>query len=359
MSLETSNSETPGFDIARVESWVEENVSNLVPPFTWTRLTGGHSNLTFALVDQEGTSAVIRRPPEGKLLAKAHDMGREYKVICGLADTPVPVPTAYGFCTDERLTGANFYLMSMVEGRAMFDADDVEEWLDHAARLQMAHSFIDTLAALHAVDPASVGLDDLGRPDGYVSRQLRTWYGSWTASTDGAGYDDQRIHLLHELLVSAVPAQGQARVVHGDFGPHNCMVDQSGQVTAILDWEIATLGDPLADLAYALNGWGDAEVEGDVGLLPGGATTAPGFPGNRVLATRYADRTGADLKDLAYYRCFNYFKTACILHGVYARYLLGQKSSEGVDLPALHERMLATIERADNMAESIANSSQT
>ncbi len=353
MSPETNESATPGFDVARVEAWIQDHISSLAPPFSWTRLTGGHSNLTFALVDQEGIRAVIRRPPEGKLLPKAHDMGREYKVISGLADTAVPVPEALGFCRDTSVTGADFYLMSMVPGRAMYELEDVEEWLDHEARVRMAHSFIDTLAALHAVDPKPIGLEDLGRPDGYVNRQLRTWYGSWTVSVEGAGYDDERIHRLHKLLVSAVPPQGPARVVHGDFGPHNCMVDQSGNVTAVLDWEIATLGDPLADLAYALNGWGDAEVEGDVGLLPGGATTAPGFPGNRVLAKRYADRTGADLTDLSYYRCFNYFKTACILHGVYARYLLGQKSSEGVDLPALYERMLTTIDRAEAMSGSI------
>ncbi len=128
------------------------------------------------------------------------------------------------------------------------------------------------------------------------------------------------------------------------------MVDQSGRVSAILDWEIATLGDPLADLGYAVNAWGDAKVQGDVGLLPGGATTAPGFIGGEELARRYAKQTGADLAMLNFYRPFNYFKTACILHGVYARYLMGQKSTDGVDLVALRERMLATIDRAESSA---------
>lgn len=346
-----SENETPGYERDAVEAWISSNVDGLTPPFQWSRLTGGHSNLTYALVDVDGTKAVIRRPPMGKLLPKAHDMGREFKVISGLGPTNVPVPVAYGFCTDESVTGANFYVMSMVEGRAMFSAEDVESWLDLDARRAMGHSFFDTLADLHAIEPDDVGLGDLGRKDGYVARQLRTWYGSWTMSTEGAKYDDPRIHELHEFLVGSIPEAGPARVVHGDFGPHNCMVAADGQVTAILDWEIATLGDPLADLAYAVNGWGNAD--GEEPMLPGGPTTVTGFPGNIELMERYAERTGADLSNIDYYRSFNYFKTACILHGVYARYLLGQKSTVGVDIPGLYERMLATIDRAEETASTI------
>ncbi len=197
--------EIPGYDVSKVEAWVLDNVEGLSPPFIWTQLTGGHSNLTYALVDQNERRAVIRRPPLGQLLPKAHDMGREFTVIQGLQGTSVPVPQAFGFCQDESVTGANFYLMSMVEGRTMFSADDVEEWLDQDARVAMGHSFFDTLAALHSVDPDEVGLGRLGRPDGYVARQLRTWYGSWLASTEGANYDDDRIHELNTFLVDSIP----------------------------------------------------------------------------------------------------------------------------------------------------------
>lgn len=344
--------ETPGYERDNVEAWVAANVEDLTPPFRWTRLTGGHSNLTYAVVDQNGNEAVIRRPPLGKLLPKAHDMGREYKVIAGLGTTNVPVALAYGFCSDEAVTGANFYVMSKVTGRAMYSADDVEDWLSLDARRAMGHSFFDTLADLHAIDPDDVGLGDLGRKDGYVARQLRTWYGSWNASKEGADYDDARIHEMHEFLNSSIPMQGPARVVHGDFGPHNCMVAESGEVTAILDWEIATLGDPLADLAYAMNGWGDGADGTESGFMPGAATSAPGFEGCEALSARYAARTGADLSELSLYRAYNYFKTACILHGVYARYLLGQKSTAGVDVAALRERMLATIDRAQQMVDA-------
>ncbi|MGF1597486.1 MAG: phosphotransferase family protein [Acidimicrobiales bacterium] len=253
--------DTPGYDRPAVEAWVAANVVGPTPPFDWYKLEGGHSNLTYLLVDGDGRRAVIRRPPQGELLPKAHDMAREFAVISGLGPTPVPVPTAYGLCQDLEVTGALFYVMSEVEGRALYTAEDVEAWLTMEARAAVGFSFIETLAALHQVDPDEVGLGELGRRDGYVHRQLRTWYGSWTASAPGAGYDDDRIHDLHGLLADRAPEQGPGRVVHGDYGLHNCMIGSDGAVTAVLDWEIATLGDPLADFAYALNGWGDPDDE--------------------------------------------------------------------------------------------------
>ncbi len=347
-----TNEKLPGYDVPAVEAWIGEHVEALTPPFTWTQLEGGHSNLTYALVDQNGAKAVVRRPPEGELLPKAHDMGREFRVISGLGQTSVPVPIAYGYCEDPSVTGAHFYVMSEVSGRAMYTPELVEEWLDLPARKQLGKSFIETLAALHSVDPDDVGLGELGRRDGYVARQLRTWYGSWEASKEAAVYDDDRIHELHTMLSGNLPEQGPARVVHGDYGLHNTMVDQQGNLTAVLDWEIATLGDPLADFAYALNAWGDPDAEPSP-AMHSGATTAPGFDGPDAMIERYAEGTGADLSQLEYYRAFNYFKTACILHGVYSRYLEGKKSTEGIDVPLLKERMIATIalsvERAENV----------
>ncbi len=340
----------PGYDVAAVNRWVDENVEGLTPPFTWTQLEGGHSNLTYALVDQNGEKAVIRRPPQGELLPKAHDMGREFKVISGLGQTDVPVPVAYGYCEDPSVTGAHFYVMSQVDGKAMYTDEMVEEWLDIPARKRLGESFVSTLAALHSVDPADIGLDDLGRHDGYVARQLRTWYGSWEFSKEAAEYDDDRIHQLHTELSAAMPEQGPARVVHGDYGLHNCMVGQDGALTAVLDWEIATLGDPLADFAYSLNAWGDPDSEPSP-AMHSGATRAPGFDGPAVMIERYEQATGADLSQLNYYRAFNYFKTACILHGVYSRYLEGKKSTEGIDVPLLKERMIATIDLAVDLWE--------
>ncbi|MEM7340143.1 MAG: phosphotransferase family protein [Actinomycetota bacterium] len=338
------DADTPGYDRPAVEAWIADNVDVLHGPFEWQQLEGGHSNLTYLLVASDGARAVIRRPPLGELLPKAHDMRREYALISGLGPTAVPVPTALGLCEDLDVTGALFYVMSEVEGRAMYTAEAVEEWLSVDARDQVGRSFMETLAALHSIDPDDVGLGELGRRDGYVARQLKTWYGSWNASKEDASLDDQRIHELHALLSDRIPEQGPGRVVHGDFGLHNCMLDRTGRVSAVLDWEIATLGDPLADFAYALNGWSDPDDE--VVVSHETATTAPGFARRDALADHYASITGADLSSLDYYRAFNYFKTACILHGVYARYVQGKKSTEGVDVPALRERMLATIDLA-------------
>lgn len=340
----------PGYDVGAVEAWIGANVSSLAPPFTWTRLEGGHSNLTYALVDTAGRRAVVRRPPEGELLPKAHDMGREFKVISGLGSTDVPVPVAYGYCEDPAVTGAHFYVMSQVDGMALYNNTDSQAYLSEEARGNVGRSFIDTLAALHRVDPADVGLADLGRPDGYVARQLRTWYGSWTASAEAADYDDDRIHALHERFNRSLPEQGPARIVHGDFGLHNCMFAPDGTVTAVLDWEIATLGDPLADFAYALNAWGEPGSTDP--LAPEGATQAPGFAPPGELIDRYADRTGADLSQLDFYVSFNHFKTACILHGVYARYRMGQKSTVGVDLDGLKTRMVGTLSRAARLLDA-------
>ncbi len=344
-----ADAETPGYDRPAVEDWIAANVEGLTPPLTWAQLEGGHSNLTFVLTDGDGRRAVIRRPPLGELLPKAHDMAREFTIIRGLGSTAVPVPRAHGLCQDTSVTGAVFYVMSEVPGKAMYTAELVEEWLSLEARGRLGYSFMETLAALHAVDPDDVGLGELGRRDGYVARQLRTWYGSWEASKADAAYDDDRIHDLHRLLNERLPDQGPGRVVHGDYGLHNCMVSQEGEVVAVLDWEIATLGDPLADFAYALNGWTDPDDV--IRVSHESATTAPGFARRDDLARHYAELTGADLGRLDYYRTFNYFKTACILHGVYSRYLAGKKSSEGVDLPGLKERMGWAIQLAADGAE--------
>ena len=224
-------------------------------------------------------------------------------------------------------------------------------WLDEAARRRAGESFVDVLASLHAIDPADVGLAELGRPDGYVARQLATWYGSWNASIEYAQHDEERVHDLHSMLVARIPEQGPGRIVHGDYGPHNTLFARTGEVQAVLDWEIATLGDPLADFAYSINAWvepGDAGVYGD-----DPPTALPGFPSRDALIDRYAAATGADLSQLAYYRTFNSFKTACILHGVYARYKAGQKSTDGVDLDMLFARIGLSLDAAETMSAEL------
>jgi aminoglycoside phosphotransferase (APT) family kinase protein len=344
-----SKREAEGFEVEAVERWVADSVEALTPPFEWTRLEGGHSNLTYRLDDASGHQAVIRRPPQGELLPKAHDMSREWALISALGATDVPVPAALGFCESPDVTGAWFYVMGLIDGRPLYSAAETLEWIPEDKRTVLAHSFFDVLADLHALVPDDIGLGELGKKEGYVGRQLKTWYRSWTSSIEAAQYDDPRAHALQQYFMDNMPEQGMARVVHGDYGLHNCLIGADSTVVAVVDWEISTLGDPLADLAYALNPWPDPsdETPGD----PTAATAAPGFPTRSELAQRYAQRTGRNLDKLDYYIGFNRWKSAAILHGVYARYMAGQKSTEGVDMDGLRERIdtcLASAEEAVN-----------
>ncbi|WP_439815660.1 phosphotransferase family protein [Zavarzinia sp. CC-PAN008] len=341
--------QTPGYDKQAVEAWIAANVPSLTPPLDWHRLEGGHSNLTYMLTDAQGRRAVIRRPPLGELLPKAHDMGREWALISALSPTPVPVPQALGFCEDMAVTGQRFYVMSHVDGKPLYTADDTNRLVPESERVKLAHSFIDVLADLHSVDPDAVGLGDLGKRDSYVGRQLKTWYQSWTASIEPAQYDDPRAHDLQRFFLDNIPDQGPIRVVHGDYGLHNCLTGPNHVIAAVVDWEISTLGDPLADLAYALNPWPDPSDSH--AATPGTATSVPGFPARSALARRYAERTGRDLSALDYYVGFNRWKTAAIIHGVYARYMAGKKSAEGIDLNELRGRVDQNLTLA---AEAVA-----
>lgn len=351
-SSDPSSGNIPGFDVQAVEAWIGDNVASLEPPFEWFRLEGGHSNLTYRLTDGNGAAAVVRRPPEGELLPKAHDMWREFRIIKALQDTDVPVPAALGYEEDPSVTGAHFYVMGHVPGKALTSIETAQEWLNPEAMPKVALSYMDTMAALHSVDPVAVGLGELGRHDGYVARQIRTWYGSWNASIDGAGYDNPQLHELHDALQERLPADPPVRIVHGDLGLHNAMIDKDGQVTAVLDWEIGTLGDPVADFAYAVAGWGRPDDEPQV--LKDAASLIPEFGSRERLIERYGDKTGTDLSNLDYYLAFNRFKTACIIHGVYARYKNGQKSTEGIDMPALYARMVGSLEHGVRLFEGLS-----
>ena len=343
-------SDVVGFDPGVIDAWLP-TVTTIEPPIVWERMPGGHSNLTYLLTDASGRELVIRRPPQGELLPKAHDMWREYRIIEGLWPTSVPVAEPIAYCDDREIAATHFYVMGKAEGRALYSGAEVAVFLPEARRRAAAERFIDVLAEIHSIEPADVGLADLARPDGYVGRQLRTWYGSWTASVPFAEHDDARVHELHAMLESRIPVQGPGRIVHGDYGPHNALFTADGSVAAVLDWEIATLGDPLADFAYSINAWVEPGDTGVYGADP--PTVLPGFPSRDDMVARYSARTGADLSDLAYYRTFNSWKVACILHGVYARYRAGQKSTEDVDVDMLFARIGASLDNAEDMAAQI------
>ena len=344
-----------GYQTAAVEAWIARHIPALAPPLAWTRLEGGHSNLTYQIDDARGQRAVIRRPPMGQLLPKAHDMAREWALISALGNplnnTAVPVPSALGFCADTSITGAPFYVMGHVPGHPLYSADDAHRWVPEPLRQRLAHSFIDVLADLHAIDPDAVGLGDLGKKDDYIGRQLKTWYRSWNASMAGAQLDDPRAHALQQYFLAHIPPQGPARIVHGDYGLHNTLVGADGRIAAVLDWEISTLGDALADLGYALNQWAEPTDPPAVRAAP--PTHLPGFPSRREMAERYARRTGRNLSRLDFYVGFNRWKSAAIVHGVYARYLEGKKSAVGVDLDGLKQSIGQSLALAEAAVERL------
>jgi aminoglycoside phosphotransferase (APT) family kinase protein len=341
--------EPTGFDATKVTAWLRKQVPDLAPPLRWTQLAGGHSNFTYRVDDQGGHTYVLRRPPLGELLPTAHDMGREFRVISALWPTPVPVPEPIAYTADPEITGAHFYAMGWVEGRSLYTAEETAAHLTEEARARTGPSFIDTLAALHTLNPDAVGLGNLGKRDSYVERQLNRWYASWNASKDRELPDVDR---LYRFLSDHLPSQTKTTVVHGDYGLHNCRVAREGHIAAVIDWEISTLGDPLADLGYCINAWVEPS-DGSASRLDA-PTLLPGFGTRQELIDRYAAQTGADLSHLDYYRCFNHWKSVAIVQGVYARYLHGQKEVDPEELAAFPERIERTLALAAEAADRLS-----
>lgn len=345
-----SSAEVPGVDVPRVSEWLEHTVSGARGPFRFEVIAGGHSNLTFRVTGSDGERFVVRRPPLGHVLASAHDMGREHKIIAALQTTPVPVAPALGFCDDSAVNGAPFYVMKFVDGLVIRDREAAERDLVPAARRRASESIVDTMAAIHAVDPSAVGLGDLGRHEGYIARQLKRWYGQWNAQKTR---DLPAVDRVHDALLERIPDQGPATLVHGDYRLDNCMVSSSGDVLAVLDWEICTLGDPMADLGLLMVYWtgpGDA-----ASAWTGQACTAPGFLDRADLARRYTEVSGRDTSQLDFYVAFAYWKLACILEGVYARYLggaLGQR--DPAELAPFNQQVIDAATTAEARLEALA-----
>ncbi len=307
-----------GIDADLVTRWITTNVANTAAPFNFEFIAGGHSNLTFRVTDARGREMVLRRGPLSHGLASAHDMSREHRIISALQGSAVPVAPALGLCLDPAVNGAPFYMMQFVAGNILRDQHSAERLLTPLARRHAGESLIETMAAIHAVDINAVGLGDLARHEAYIERQLKRWYGQFNAQkTRELGAIDR----VHDELRKRVPAQGPATIVHGDYRLDNCIVDDDGNIVAVLDWEICTLGDPLADLGLLMVYW---TGPGDESINSGfQATKVPGFLNRRDLADRYAAITSRDISQLNFYVAFAAWKLACILEGVYARYVGG------------------------------------
>jgi len=337
-----------GIDIDAVTRWYEDHVEGTTPPLTFDLIAGGHSNLTYLVDDAGGRRTVLRRPPLGQVLASAHDMGREHRIIAALADTDIPVPPTLGYVSDDSVNDAPFYVMDFVDGHVLRNRDDAMA-LSPAARTRAGDSLVEVLARIHAVDVDAVGLGDLGRKEGYIERQLKRWYGQWgkTKTRELPAIDE-----VHRILSAEIPDQGPAAIVHGDYRLDNCMVDDDGEVIAVLDWELCTLGDPLADVGLLMVYWSEP---GDPSPTLGAPTTAEGMRTRQEVLDRYAEASGRDLSRIDYYTAFGYWKLACIVEGVYARYVGGSMGARDTsDFDGFKHQVEALAGQAEAAVERLA-----
>jgi aminoglycoside phosphotransferase (APT) family kinase protein len=337
-----------GINRDRVEAWFEQHVAAVELPLAFERISGGHSNLTYRVTDAADRRWALRRPPLGKRLGSAHDMAREHKVVSALGPTEVPVAPVVGLCEDETVNEAPFYVMEFVEGPVLRGLAEAEAFPAVADRRAIGERVADTLVAIHAVDPDEVGLGDLGRKEDYVARQLHRWHGQWEKSKtrELAAIDD-----VHARLSARIPEQGSATIVHGDYRLDNMILTPRGGVAAVVDWELCTLGDPLADVGMLMVYWPGRDE--DVIPLGQPANLAPGFPTREELRVRYAERSGRDLSQLDFFVALGYWKLAIILEGVFARYSAGQygKADEGIaHLATIVEQLASAADAAERRA---------
>jgi aminoglycoside phosphotransferase (APT) family kinase protein len=339
-----------GIDVAKVSAWFGANIPGAELPLDFTLVAGGRSNLTFRVTDGAGRAYALRRPPVSHVLPTAHDMGREHRIIAALGPTGLPVPPALGYCDDPEVNGRPFYVMGYVDGHVLRTPAAAEE-LDATARRRSGQSVVDTLAGIHAVDVDAVGLGDLARREGYIARQLKRWYSQYGQSKEMGAPDVADIDKVHDLLVERIPEQVGTAIVHGDYRLDNCIVGDDGTVRAVLDWELCTLGDALADVGLLMVYW--AEPDDEATALMEAATIVPGFATRAELCDRYADASGRDLADLDFYVAFGYWKLACVLEGVYARYMGGAGGGDQSDYRGFADQVVRLAASAAEIAGTL------
>ncbi|WP_367040293.1 phosphotransferase family protein [Streptomyces sp. Je 1-332] len=338
-----SSDHPPGLDLDQLRGHLDRERPGLVGgPLTARLIEGGRSNLTYAVTDGHARW-VVRRPPLGHVLATAHDMKREHRVISALhRGTEVPVPAPVLLCEDVDVLGAPFYVMDFVDGTPYRTAEELAPLGAERTRAAVS-GLVDTLVDLHSVDAEAVGLGDFGRPEGFLDRQLRRWGKQLDASRgrDLAGIDELHAALGRQLPVSPAPT-----VVHGDYRLDNVLIGDDDQIKAVLDWEMSTLGDPLTDLGLLVMYSTRLELPGSPISTTAGAA---GHPRAAELVERYAARSGRDVSAVAWYTAFAWFKLAVILEGIHYRYTLGQTVGAGFDrigelVPVFIEHGLTTLQ---------------
>jgi aminoglycoside phosphotransferase (APT) family kinase protein len=347
-----NTNEPAGINVAAITVWLDDHIDGACGPYVFTPLAGGHSNLTYRVTDANDVSFVVRRPPTGSVLATAHDMSREWRAIAALHATPVPVPSALAFCADSSVIGAPFYVMGFVDGYVQHSIAQTNLFGSLERNKVSGRSIFQVLADLHAVDLDAVGLGEHGPREGYIERQLRRWYKQFTAMKHR---ELPAVDEVYQRLLDSLPNNPEVTVVHGDFRLGNCITGSDGHIAAVLDWEISTLGDPMADLAYLLNTW--ARPNNVLAAFPDSELTptmADGFDEQEVLLQQYADASGRDVSNIGYYVAFNHWKTACIVQGVLARYMAGARGDAGdVDLDGFERSIQTRAAAAKHALDSL------
>lgn len=350
--MAVASGDPPGVDTVRVADWLAPLVGGLRGPLRAELIEGGRSNLTYYISDDEH-SWVLRRPPLAHVLPTAHDMAREHRVLSALGPTSIPVPQVVGLCEDPDVLGVTFYVMERVEGYVVRDRIPLDYPDTPQTRRRVSKVLVRTLADLHGVVPAQIGLEGFGKPAGFLERQVRRWWTQWELSKTR---ELPAIEDLRARLEAGLPESGPPGIVHGDYRLDNVLLapDDPGRITAILDWEMCTVGDPLADLGLLLVYWADRddppEVTKAFSLVP--ITVQDGFPTRDELVAEYAKRSDRDLSALDWYVCLGFYKLAIVAEGIHARYLMGMTVGDGFELmgPRVPHLVDAALRRADASA---------
>lgn len=302
----------------RVSPWLADNIKGSEPPFTYSLVASGQSNLTFFVSDAKQNRWVLRRPPMHQILATAHDMVREYTIISALHPTGFLVPAPVALCEDESINTFSFYVMEFIDGLIITDMEAAKK-TSLELRGKSGPALAQTLAHLHSLDPTKVGLGELAKTEDYIARQLRRWLKQFKQSKAPQSEDVEKIH---DILKENTPEQKYSGIVHADYRLDNCVLDENtGEIRAVLDWELCTLGDTMADIGIFAAYW--AESTNDETVLFGSPTALPGFINRQELLDEYAKATNRDLEHIDYYLAFAHWRLICIIQGVYSRYLDG------------------------------------
>jgi aminoglycoside phosphotransferase (APT) family kinase protein len=339
-----------GINETGVTAWMVKHLG-ATPPLEFELIAGGRSNLTFRVTDAAGETFALRRPPISHVLPTAHDMVREHTIITALYPQGVPVAQPLGLCVDPEVNERPFYVMEFVEGAILRDRIEAEATFDVATRSLIGEHLATTLAQLHDVAVEKAGLANLARHDGYIERQINRWRSQFEQMKVEGVDRENIVEEVGDQLARSIPRQQRVAVVHGDYRLDNTVLNERGEVRAILDWEICTLGDPVADLGTLLCYWAERGDPTEF-LLGAAPSTAEGFMGRDEVLKAYANHSSLDLSNVAYYQAFGYWKLACIMQGVFARYRAGATAGDRGSVDAYPAYIALLAETAKRTLEN-------